>query len=90
MPRDEESDTGDIYEREEREKELEDDEIKEWEEEFMEGESGGGKDAKCRKCGNLLLDREDIVEKRVDGELYWFCSEKCAEDYFSEEREESD
>lgn len=69
----------DIYEEKGREEELEDDEISPEEEGFMEGAHDGGQDAKCRKCGKLLL--RNIVEKEIKGEIYRFCSNKCAQSY---------
>lgn len=72
----------DIYEEEGREDELENDEISPGEEGFMEGAHDGGQGAKCRKCGKILLN--DLTEKKIDGEIYRFCSDKCAEDYKKE------
>lgn len=68
-----------VYDEEGREKLLENDEISPAEEGFMEGAEGGGKGAKCRKCGKILL--QDFVEKEIDGEIYRFCSNKCANSY---------
>jgi len=79
----EESD--DIYSEEGRESLVEDDEISPEEEGFMEGAEGGGKGAKCRKCGKVL--GEDFIERRLKGELYRFCSEECAEKYLKNKEE---
>ena len=69
----------DIYEEEGRESELEDDKISPEEEGFIEGAHDDGQGAKCRTCGRLLL--RNIVEKEIKGEIYRFCSNKCAESY---------
>ena len=75
--------TGDeeeIYSEKGREKLVEDDEIEPWEEGFMEGADVDGQQAKCRRCGKELTGT-DIIEKEIDGELFWFCSEECLEKY---------
>lgn len=84
MAEDEEPDE-EIYSEEGRKKLVEEDEIEPWEEGFMEGADEDGKQAKCRKCGKLLTD--DIVEREIDDELFWFCSEECAEKYGEEHSE---
>lgn len=65
----------------EREALVEDDEISAAEEGFMEGESGGGKNAKCANCGGILLEEDKVIEREVEGEKHFFCSVKCAEEY---------
>jgi len=79
MAKDEEINEEEIYSEEGREALVEDDEIEPWEEGFMEGADSGGKGAKCRKCGKILEEMDDVVEKEIDGELYRFCSDECAE-----------
>ncbi len=69
----------DVYSEEGRESLVEDDEISPEEEGFMEGANGGGQGAKCRRCGAILGD--DFIEKEIDGEIYRFCSDECAEKY---------
>ncbi|MBI2142162.1 hypothetical protein HYU15_01580 [Candidatus Woesearchaeota archaeon] len=70
----------DIYEEEEREKlEEEEDEITPGEEGFMKGYEEGRKMASCAKCGTAIV--EDFVEKEIEGEVYRFCSNHCAESY---------
>ena len=69
----------DIYEKDQAEEMTEEDEIEPEEEGFMKGYSEGKKSAKCSKCNKIL--EQDIVEKDVEGEIYRFCSEKCAEDF---------
>lgn len=81
MP-DEEVGGEEIYSDKGREKMLEDDEIEPWEEGFMEGAEGGGEKAKCANCGKVLeQDSMNIIEKEIDNELKWFCSEDCVEKY---------
>ena len=80
------ADDKDIYSEEGRENLVEDDEISPEEEGFMEGADGDGQGAKCRKCGKVLLD--DIVERKIDGELCRFCSDECSERY-AEKKEDS-
>ena len=77
----------DIYEEEDRGKLLEDDEIEPWEEGFMKGAEGGGQDAKCRKCGKVLVGPEEIIEKKIKDHILRFCSDLCA-DAFEEELDE--
>ncbi|MBD3309703.1 hypothetical protein GF351_00635 [Candidatus Woesearchaeota archaeon] len=70
----------DVYSEEGREKLVEDDEIEPAEEGFMEGAEEKGEMAKCENCGKILDtdDKSSIVERELDGEKHWFCSEKCA------------
>ncbi|MBU0461263.1 MAG: DUF2116 family Zn-ribbon domain-containing protein [Nanoarchaeota archaeon] len=68
----------DVYTEEGRENLLEDDEIEEWEEGFMEGADELGQQGKCASCGGVL-DMDNTVEEELEGELRWFCSERCAE-----------
>ena len=76
----------DIYSEEGREELLENDEISAEEEGFMEGASGLGQGAKCRKCGKILKDYKEVYEQEVKGELYLFCSKACSENYFKEKK----
>ncbi|MBT4824506.1 YHS domain-containing protein [Candidatus Woesearchaeota archaeon] len=43
-----------------------------------------GQNAKCRKCGRMLVKREEIVEREIDDKIVWFCSEECAEKFEEE------
>jgi len=71
-----------VYTEEGREKLLEGDEIDRWEEEFMEGAEGRGKQNCCAQCGKLLgEEKKEIIEREFDEEIKWFCSEKHAEDF---------
>lgn len=80
----EEEKATDVYSEEGREKLVEDDEITPGEEGFMEGAHDDGQGAKCRKCGKPLLD--NFIEREIDGEIYRFCSERCATKF--EEKQE--
>ncbi len=69
----------DVYTKEGREELAENDELEPFEEGFMEGEEGRGKDAKCACCGKVLSqNKTKVTEMEIDGELYFFCSERCA------------
>lgn len=69
----------DIYEKEDDEKMLEDDEISPAEAGFMEGYSGEGKSmCTCDNCGKQI-DPTDAIEREVAGKNRTFCSEECAE-----------
>lgn len=77
-------DTGDkeeeVYDKEGREKLVEDGEIEPQEAAFMEGASGKGKAGHCAACGKTLGDEHgDVIEKEVDGKILKFCSDECAE-----------
>ncbi|MCX6707151.1 MAG: hypothetical protein NT001_03345 [Candidatus Woesearchaeota archaeon] len=76
----------DVYSEVGREKEVEDDEIADWEEGFAKGAEGGGKDAKCRFCGKILKDKEDVVERRIDGNLCFFCSDDHIQQYMKKQK----
>ena len=75
---------GGIYSEEGREDMLENDEIDAFEEGFMRGADMDGQSAKCRKCGRMLIKKEEIVERNIDDKDIWFCSEECAEKYEKE------
>ncbi|MEA3430147.1 MAG: hypothetical protein U9R08_02650 [Nanoarchaeota archaeon] len=69
----------DVYTEEGRENLVEDGEISAEEEGFMQGAEGKGQLAKCDTCSKIL--EENIIEKEIDGEMYRFCSDKCAEEF---------
>ena len=73
-----------IYSDEGREDMLENDEIDAFEEGFMKGAEMDGQNAKCRKCGRMLVKKDEMVEKEIDDKVTWFCSEECAEKYEEE------
>jgi len=71
-----------VYSEEGREKLVEDDEIEDWEQGFMEGAEGRGEQASCAYCGKLLgEDEKNIVEREFNGEIKWFCSAEHAQKY---------
>lgn len=78
----------DIYSEEGREKLVEAGEISPEEEGFMQGASGVGQGAKCRRCGKILGDYKDVFEQEVDGEVYRFCSKHCADENLKEKQKE--
>ncbi len=69
----------DIYSKEGREQEVEDDEIEPWEAAFVEGSEE--EEAKCKTCGKILMGPDQVVEREVDDKVLWFCSEECADNY---------
>ncbi|MBS3119233.1 hypothetical protein J4475_00235 [Candidatus Woesearchaeota archaeon] len=68
------------YDSEEREKQVDDDEIGADEAGFIAGYEGDEKTTICQKCGREL-DGVDFIEVEHKGEKLGFCSEKCAEEY---------
>ncbi len=69
------------YSEEGRDSLVEDDAMEPWEQGFMEGAEDDGQGAKCRRCGKVLMGPDSIVEKEIDGTIYRFCSEECAEKF---------
>jgi len=70
-----------VYSEEGRDSLVEDDAMEPWEQGFMEGAEDDGQGAKCRRCGKVLMGPDSIVEKEIDGTIYRFCSEECAEKF---------
>ena len=75
------------YDEEGREKLVEDDEISPREEAFMEGAEEKGELGACANCGNPLDqdDRSKVVEKKIKGEIKWFCCDACVEEFEKKE-----
>ncbi len=69
----------DIYTEEGRDVAEDEDVITDVEEGFMEGYEEGSRAAKCAKCKIIL--EEDFIEEEINGEVYRFCSERCAETF---------
>lgn len=70
----------DIYEEKGREQQIENDEISDSEEGYMEGAAGTGSKSKCDKCGRILQeDKDEIIETKKAGKLVWLCI-NCAEE----------
>lgn len=71
-----------IYTEEGREDLTENDEISPQEEAFMEGAEDRGELQSCSECGKQIGDdKEAVVEREIDGEIKYFCSEEHAENY---------
>jgi len=69
----------DVYTEEGREELLEDDEVSTLEQAWTEGAEGRGHKGVCAQCGKPLRQEEDkVIERKINGELIWFCSNKCA------------
>ncbi len=71
-----------------RKKLVEDDELEQWEEGFSMGAEEGGRDAKCRYCGKILISKEETYERKIDGELCFFCSEDHVQKYIKKKEKE--
>ena len=74
-----EKDTEDIYDKEDAEEQLAEDEITPAEAGFMQGHENLDEGV-CNTCGKQI-DPEKTVEKEVNGKIFTFCSDKCA-DFF--------
>ncbi|MBS3157883.1 hypothetical protein J4206_01185 [Candidatus Woesearchaeota archaeon] len=72
----------DIYKKEEREEQLEGDEITPEEEEFMEGEEDESELGDCSNCGKTLTDSKDsLVSKEINKNRLWFCGKDCLQQF---------
>ncbi|MBS3117874.1 hypothetical protein J4430_03275 [Candidatus Woesearchaeota archaeon] len=76
-------DNMDFYEDESIGELMEEDEISDLEEGFMQGYNEGEGLAKCPVCKKVI--GSDFVEEEFDGKIYRFCSEEHAE-VFEEKR----
>ncbi|MBN2067053.1 MAG: hypothetical protein JW744_01140 [Candidatus Diapherotrites archaeon] len=74
-----EKEDDDIYDKEDREQQLEDDEITPGEAGFVDGYEDT-KLVECNSCGNKI-DWEKVIEKEINGTVYTFCSRKCADSF---------
>ena len=75
--------TDDIYDKEDVEEQLENDEISPEEAGFMEGYDNT-KLITCNKCSKVLknkkgLDLEKCHEQVINGKVTWFCDDCCEE-----------
>ncbi|MDD5331676.1 MAG: hypothetical protein PHE43_02545 [Candidatus Nanoarchaeia archaeon] len=66
-----------IYSEDDREELVEEDELEDFEDGFMQGYNEGERAAKCALC-KLVLGRGHI-EEEINGKVYRFCSEEHAE-----------
>jgi YHS domain-containing protein len=73
----------DIYTKEGQESLEEDDEIKTWEEGFMEGATDDGQLGKDALTGASLIDADNIYEVEFEGKNYRFVSEKNAIEFLN-------
>lgn len=71
----------DIYTSTGREVLEEEDEIKPWEEGFMEGATETGQLGKDALTGEPLMTADKVVETKINGKLYRFSSRKNAEGF---------
>lgn len=81
MAQDEEETIEEVYESDQREKLVEDDEMSPEEQGFMEGAEELGQKGKCANCGKALLSDDEVIEKEIDDEDKYFCSDECVEKY---------
>ncbi len=77
--REEEAPDENIYNKEEREDQLDDSEITPAEAGFMEGYEDT-KWVECNAC-KKQIDLAHIVEREINGKMVSFCSLKCAETF---------
>ena len=77
--KDEESPDDNIYDKKDRQDQLDDNEITPAEAGFMEGYEDT-KWVECDSCGKQV-DLAKIVEREINGEMHSFCSKKCAEHF---------
>lgn len=71
-----------VYDETGREKLVEDAEIESREEGFSKGYEARGKQAKCGNCGKPL-DEDSTIEREVNDEIKWFCSDNCVQEYLT-------
>lgn len=70
-----------VYNPEGRQKLLEDDEIDDWEEGFMEGADSAGQLGKDALTGEPLRDVEDVIELEIKGKVLRFANKVNADKY---------
>ena len=66
----------DVYTEEGRDELTESDEIESWEEGYVEG-AKGKETLTCRNCKKVIV--ESPIEREIEHEIHWFCSDRCAE-----------
>ena len=76
---DETEETENIYDKKQRDEQLEEDEITPAEAGFIEGYEDT-KLIECNTCGKQF-DFEKSVEREINGEIFTFCSKKCADNF---------
>ena len=72
----------DIYTKEAREEQLEDDEISAQEEGFVAGEEEELELGDCSNCGKSLSENKpNIVSKEINKNRLWFCCKDCMQQF---------
>ena len=71
----------DIYEEEPRDELEEDAEITPEEQGFMEGYEEQEKAVSCHNCGKVIVEKEDVVKREINGEHVLFCSQRCVDSF---------
>lgn len=74
------AESDDVYDEDAVEEELEDDEMTPEEGGFMEGYEEDKSVVKCANCGHML-DLDKVLEEKIKGQNYRFCSKNCAESF---------
>jgi len=69
-----------VYDEAGRQKLVEDGEMSPEEAGFMEGAEDDGEQGKCAYCGAAIF-KDNTVESRLDGKVFWFCSDEHATKY---------
>lgn len=78
----------DVYSEEGRELLEEDDELEAWEAGFAQGADEEGQLSKDALTGEPLMGIEDVVEIKIDGQLYRFANDENAEKFRQKKLEE--
>jgi hypothetical protein len=71
----------DIYSKEGREAQEDEDEIEPWESGFAQGAANTGQLGKDALTGEPLMDVENVIELKLDGKIFRFVSEENAEKF---------
>jgi len=77
----------DVYTEEGREELIEEDEIEDSEEAFIEGYENENL-AYCNYCRKNFTDEEDIIEEKENEKKMRFCCKKCQDEYHKEHDKE--
>ncbi len=70
------------------EEDLEDDEVKPWEEGFEQGAKEEGQLGKDALTGQALIESDEVVELEWQGRLYRFANQKNADLFLKKKKEE--
>jgi hypothetical protein len=79
----------DAYSEEGREEMVDSDAMEPNEAGFMEGAEEKGELAHCGTCHKVLDtdNKANLVEREIDGDIVWFCSDNCAANYEKSKKE---